>query len=175
MASIANASNPISSTRNRRMRAFISKKSRVPWVFSPSDTTRASPTMSRRKPTSELGRERCEPSNGTAFRSIHAVASAGTGGGLGSAGTSTGVVASPPHDAKERSAAASAIGMDSGGHGHDLGEQGLTNCLPYDPSGAEEDLAELERSTFGYVGPLRIADLTVEGDREHRCSATSDE
>ena len=68
------------------MRAFISKKSRAPCVFSPKDTMRASPTMSRRKARPSLGRERCGPSKGCEFASIHAAASVGTGGGAGAGG-----------------------------------------------------------------------------------------
>ena len=91
------------------MRAFISKKSRVPWVFSPRDTMRASPTMSRTNSMSSWGRERWEPLNGTALASIQAVASAGMGGGSGSGGSTTGSVVSPPHAAQARSRLASRL------------------------------------------------------------------
>ena len=64
VASMPKVLNPISSTRKRRTRAFISKKSRAPWVFSPRETMRASPTSSRRNSSSCWGSERWGPSNG---------------------------------------------------------------------------------------------------------------
>ena len=77
------------------MRAFISKKSRVPCVFSPSATIRASPTTSRRNSSWPFGKERWEPENGWTFASNQAFTSSGTGaeggggmcaGGAGSEG-----------------------------------------------------------------------------------------
>ena len=64
VASMPKVLNPISSTRKRSTRAFISKKSRAPWVFSPRETMRASPTSSLRNSSSWWGSERWGPSNG---------------------------------------------------------------------------------------------------------------
>jgi hypothetical protein len=57
------------------MRAFISKKSRVPCVFSPKATTRASPTKSGRNARSSLDRRWSVSLKGRTVRCSHVVAS----------------------------------------------------------------------------------------------------
>lgn len=84
---IANVLNLISSTRKRRSRGLISKKSRVPWVASPGATMRVPPAMSRRNSMSVWGRNRWEPSKGRALSANHT--GIGSGGRVvsGSCGT----------------------------------------------------------------------------------------
>src|SRR5690606_18450086 len=84
-ASIAKRVKPCSRTRCSRARCFMRKNSLVPWVCSPSATTRASPTRSPSAARSSRGAPASTPTRGLACSRSQAMTAAAPAASPGSA------------------------------------------------------------------------------------------
>jgi hypothetical protein len=82
LASMPNAVKPISSTSSRSSRCFMRKNSAVPWVPSPSATTRAEPTMALSGCRSPEGAAGSSESKGTACCCTQLAACVASGGAV---------------------------------------------------------------------------------------------